>query len=202
MLTPWEKGYDRPRQHIKKQRHCFINKGLYSQSYGFSTHCVWMWELDHKAGWAQKKWCFGTVVLEKTLESPLGCKEFKLANPKGNQPWVFTGRTGAEASIFPLPPDAKSRLIENTLILRKIEGRRRGQQRMRWLDSVPDSINMNLSKLLEIVTDGEPGVLLSMRFQRVRHNLVTEQQQIHCIILLYWYIPWAVIIVYIIPYII
>ena len=111
MLTPWEKGYDRPRQRIKKQKHCFINKGLYSQSYGFSTHCVWMWELGHKAGWAWKKWCFGTVVLEKTLESPLGFKEFKPANPKENQPWVFTGRTGAEASIFPLPPDAKSRLI-------------------------------------------------------------------------------------------
>ena len=87
---------------LKSRDIALSTKGLYSQSYGFSTHCVWMWELGHKEGWAWKKWCFKIVVMEKTLESPLGCKEFKPAIPKGNQPWVFTGRTGAEGSILSL----------------------------------------------------------------------------------------------------
>ena len=100
---------DEPRQHIKKQRHYFANKGLYGQSYGFSSSHVQMWELDHKEGWAPKNWCFWTVVLEKTLESPLDSREIKPVNPKGNQPWIFTGRTDAEAEAPILwPPDAKS----------------------------------------------------------------------------------------------
>ena len=99
-------------QCIKKQRHHFANKGPNSQSYGFSSSQVWMWELDHKEGWVPKKWCFWTVVLEKTLESPLDCKEIKPINPKGNQPWIFTGRTDAEAETPILwPPGAKSQLI-------------------------------------------------------------------------------------------
>ena len=100
------------RQHIKKQRYHFANKSLPSQSYGFSSSCVRMWELDHKEGWALKNWCFWTVVLEKTLQSPLDSKEIKPVNPKGNQLWVFTGRTNAEAEAPILwPPDAKSQLI-------------------------------------------------------------------------------------------
>ena len=86
--------------------------GPYSQSYGFSSNHVQMWEMDHKEGWALKNWCFEIEVLEKTLESPLNCKEIKLVNPKGNQPWIFIGKTAAEAKAPILwPPDMKSRLI-------------------------------------------------------------------------------------------
>ena len=86
-----------------------IKLGLYSQGYGFSSGHVWMWELDYKENWAQKNWCFWTVVLEKTLESPLDCKEFQPVNPKGNQSWIFIGRTDAEAEAPILwPPDAKN----------------------------------------------------------------------------------------------
>ena len=97
MLAPWKKSYDQPRQHIKNQRHYFANKGPYRQSYGFSSSHVWMWELNYKESWVLKNWCFWTVVLEKTLESPLDCKETKLFNPKGNQSLIFIGRTNAEA---------------------------------------------------------------------------------------------------------
>ena len=86
MLTPWKKSYDQPRQHIRKQRRYFANKVPSSQSYGFSSSHVWMWELDYKESWVPKNWCFWTVVLEKTLESPLDCKEIQPVNPKGNQP--------------------------------------------------------------------------------------------------------------------
>ena len=89
-LTPWKVSYDQPRQHIKKQRHCFANKGPSSQGYGFSSGHVWMWGLDCKESWALKNWCFWTVVLEKTLESPLDCKEIQPVHPKGNQSWIFT----------------------------------------------------------------------------------------------------------------
>ena len=112
MLAPWKKSYDQPRQHIKKQRHYFTNKGLSSQSYGFSSTHVWMWELDHKESWAPKNWHFWTVVLEKTLESSLDCKEIIPVNPKGNQSWIFTGRTDAEAEApIVCPPDMKNWLI-------------------------------------------------------------------------------------------
>ena len=112
MLTPWKKSYDKPRQHIKKQRHYFADKGLYSQSYSFSSSHVWMWELNQKEGWALKNQCFQTVVLEKILESPLDSKEIKLVNPKGNQSWIFIGRTDAEAETPVLwPPNVKSWLI-------------------------------------------------------------------------------------------
>ena len=84
MLTPWKENYDQPRQHIKKQRHYLANKGLPSQGYGFSSSHVWMWELDYKESWAQKNWCFWTVVLEKTLESPLDCKEIQPVHSKGD----------------------------------------------------------------------------------------------------------------------
>ena len=108
-LTPWKKSYDQPRQHIKKQRHCIANKGPSSQGYGFSSHCVWIWELDGEESWALKNWCFWTVVLEKTLESPLDCKEIQPVRPKGDQSWMFIGRTDAEAEAPILwPPDMKS----------------------------------------------------------------------------------------------
>ena len=109
MLAPWKKSYDQPRQHIKKQRHHFTKKGPSSQSYGFSNSHVWMWELDHKESWLPKNRCFWTMVLEKTLEGPLDCKEIKPVNPKGNQSWIFIGKTDAEAEAPILwPPDAKN----------------------------------------------------------------------------------------------
>ena len=111
-LTPWKKSYDQPRQHIKKQRHYSVIKGLSSQSYGFPSSYIWMWELDHKKSWAPKNWWFWTVVLEKTLESPLDCKEIQPVHPKGNQSWIFIGRTDAEAETPVLwLPDAKNWLI-------------------------------------------------------------------------------------------
>ena len=111
-LAPWKKSYDQHRQHIKKQRHYFANKGLCSQSYGFSSNHVWMWELDHKESWALKNWCFWAVVVEKTLESPLDSKEIQLVNLKGNQSWIFIGRTDNEAELPILwPPDVKNWLI-------------------------------------------------------------------------------------------
>ena len=112
MLTPWKESYDQPRQHIKKQRHYFVNKGLSSQGYGFSSSHIWMGELEHKEGWWLKNWCLWTVVLEKTFESPLDCKEIQPVNPKGNQSWIFIGRIDAEAEIPILwPPDSKNWLI-------------------------------------------------------------------------------------------
>ena len=108
----WKKSYDQPRQHINKQRHYFANKSLSSQSYGFSSSHVWMWELDGEESWAPKNWCFWTVVLEKTLESPLACKEIQPVNPKGDQSWIFIGRTDVEAETPVLwPPDVKNWLI-------------------------------------------------------------------------------------------
>ena len=105
-----KKSYDQPRQHIKNQRHHFANKGPYGQSYCFSSSHVWMWELDHKESWTLKNWCFWTMVLEKTLESLLDCKEIKPVNTKGNQSWIFIRRTDAEAPIL-WPPDVKGQLI-------------------------------------------------------------------------------------------
>ena len=105
-----EKNYDKPIEHMKKQRHYFANKCPSSQSYGFSNSHVWMWELDHKESWAPKNWCLWTVVLEKTLETTLDWKEIKLFNLKENQSWIFIGKTGAEAPVL-WPPDAKNWLI-------------------------------------------------------------------------------------------
>ena len=101
-----------PRQHIKKQSHYFASKVPSSQGYGFSSSHVWMWDLDYKESWGPKNWCFWTMVLEKTLESPLDCKEIQPVHPKGNQSWIFIGRTDVEAETpTPWPPDAKNWLI-------------------------------------------------------------------------------------------
>ena len=112
MLAPWRKNYDKPRQGIKKQRHYFADKDPYNKSCGFSSSHVQMWELDHKEGWALKNWCFPTVVLEKTLESPLDWKDIKPVSLKGNQPRIFIGRTDAEVETpIPWSPDVKNWLI-------------------------------------------------------------------------------------------
>ena len=112
MLAPWKKSYDPPRQHIKKQRHYFANKGPSSQGYGFPSSHVWMWELDYKESWEPKNWCFWTVVLEKTLECTLDCKKIQPVHPQRNQSWIFIGRTDAEAETPILcPPDVKNWLI-------------------------------------------------------------------------------------------
>ena len=111
-LTPWKESYDQPRQHIKKQRHYFANKDPSSQSYGFSSSHVWMWELDYKESWVPKNWCFWTMVLKKTLKSPLDSTEIQPVNPKGNQSWMFIGRTDAKAETPILwPPDGKNWFI-------------------------------------------------------------------------------------------
>ena len=99
-LAPWKKSYDQPRQCIKKKKHHLADKGPSSESYDFSSSYIGVWELDHKEGRILKNWCFRTVVLEKTLESSLDSKEIKPVNPKGNQPWVFIGRSDAEAPIL------------------------------------------------------------------------------------------------------
>ena len=96
-LAPWKESYDQTRQNIKKQRHYFANKYPSSQSYGFFNSHVWMWELNYKESWTPKNWCFWSAVLEKTLESPLDCKEIQPVNPKGNHSWIFIGRTDIEA---------------------------------------------------------------------------------------------------------
>ena len=142
---------------IKKQRHYFANKGPSSQSYGFPSSHVCMWELYYKESWASKNWCFRTIVLEKTLENPLNCKEIKPVKPKENQSWIFIQLIDDEVETPILwPPDAKNWLIWKHPDVGKIEGRRRrGQQRMRWLDGITASTDMGLRELQELVTDRE-----------------------------------------------
>ena len=110
--SPWKESYDQPRQHSKKQRHYFANKGPSSQGYGFSSSHLWMWELDHKESWVLQNWCFLICGVGEDSESPLDCKEIQLVHPKGDQSWVFIGSTDVEAETPILwPPDTKSWLI-------------------------------------------------------------------------------------------
>ena len=156
MLVPWKKSYDKLRQYIKKQRHQFTDKGPYCQRFGFPVVMYGCEMQIIKKAEHQRNWFFQTVLLEKTLESPFDCKEIKPVSSKGNEPWIFIGRTDAETPIL-WPPDTKSHSLGKILMLGKIEGkRRRGKQWMRWLNSITDSTDMNLSKLRETVKDRGP----------------------------------------------
>ena len=171
MLAPWKKSYDKPRQRIRKQRHHFADKGLYSQSYGFSSSHVQMWELDHKEGWVPKNWYFQTVVPEKTLENPLDSKEIKPVNPIGSQPWIFIGRTEVEATVL-WPPGAKSQLRKD-LVAGKDQRQERG-----WQDEMVGwHHQLNGHESEQAPGDGERQESLACCSPWVGHDLATEQQK-------------------------
>ena len=150
------------------------------QSYGFSSSHVRMWELDNKKGWAPKNWCLSTVVLEKTLESPLDSKEIKSVHPKGNQPWIFTGRTDAEAEApIHWPPDAKTDSLEKTLKRERLKAGEEGDSRGwdGWMAS-PTQWTWVCADSGRWWRTEKPGMLQSMGLERVRHDWGTEQQSL------------------------
>ena len=177
MPAPWKKSYDKPRQHIKKQRHTFPTKVHIVKAVVFLVVIYRCKSWTIKKGWALKSWFFQTMVLEKTLESPLDCKEIKLLNSKGNQPWIFIGRTDAEAEAPLLwPPDVKSQLTGKDPDAGKDWRQEKGttengmagwhhQWMWVWVSSG------------RWWRTGKPGVVQFMGSQRVRHNWATEQQQ-------------------------
>ena len=174
-LTPWKESYDQPRQHNKKQRHYFANNGPSSQGYGLSNSHVWMWELYYKESWVLKNWCFWTVVLEKTLENPLDCKEIQTVLKR------ISPECSLEGLMLKLKLQSFGHLmwgtdsLEKTLMLGKTEGgRRRGQQKMRWLDGITNSMDMGLGGLGCWWRTGWPGMLRFMGSQRVGYNWATE----------------------------
>ena len=189
MLTPWKESYDQPRQHINKQRHYFANKGPSSQGYGFSSDHVWMWQLDYKESWVPKNWCFWTVVLEKTVESPLDCKEIQPVHPKGDQSWVFIGRTDVEAETPILwPLDAKSWLIQKKpWCWERLKAEGKGDDRGwdGWMASRTQWTWVWVNSGSWWWT-GRPGVLQSMGSQRVRHDWATELKWMATLFLVFW----------------
>ena len=168
-----KKSYDQPRHHIKKQRHYFASKGPSSQSYSLSSSHVWMWELDYKEIWALKNWCFWTVVLEKTLESPLDCKEIQPVHPKGTWSWIFIGRTDAEAEtpiLWPLD-------VKNWLIWKDTDAGKDWRQEEKGMTE-DEMVGWHhwLKRTWVWVSSrswwwrGRPGMLQSTGSQRVRHD--------------------------------
>ena len=159
MLTPWKESYDQPRQHIQKQRHYFANKGPSSQGYGFSSGHVWMWELDYKEIWVPKNWCFWTVVLEKTLESPLDSKKIQPVLPNEISP-----EYSLEGLLLKLKLQYFGHLMwsadsfEKTLMLGKIEGRRDGND-SRWDGSMSSPTQWTGFGLTPGVGDGQGGLV-------------------------------------------
>ena len=172
---PYKKSYDQPRQHVKKQGHYFANKGPSSLNYGFSSSHAWMWDLDHKESWALKNWCFWTVVLEKTFENPLDHKEIKPVNPKGNQSWIFIGRTDAEAETAILGHLMwRTGSLKKTLMLGKLKaGREEDRGWDGWMAS-PTRWTWVWASSRSWWWTGNPGMLQSMGSQRVEHNWSTE----------------------------
>ena len=156
-LVPSKKIYDQPRQHIEKQRHYFANQGPSIQSYGFSSSNVWIWELEYKESWVLKNWCFWSVVLEKTFESSLDCKEIQPVHPKGNQSWIFTGHTDAEAEAPILePPDVKNWLIGKDPDAGKDwRQEEKGRTENEMVGGITNWMHMNLSRLQDLVMDRE-----------------------------------------------
>ena len=170
MLALWKKSYDMPRQHIKNQRHYLLTVVLIVKAVVFSSSHIWMWKLNHKESWAPKNWCFWTVVLEKTLESHLHRKKIKPVNLKGNQSWIFIGRTDAEAPIL-WPPDVKNWLIGKDPDARTDSRQEeRGQYRMRWLDGITNSMDVIGASSGSLWWTVKPSVLQSMGSQRVGYG--------------------------------